>query len=130
MATLAHDMALWISQLGYGELPPEVVTKTKLILLDTVGCALAALDAPPVKLARQVAREQGGNPLATPLGARWRTSTEYGAFINSLAARYLDFNDYTDVGSHPSTNIGTVLAVGEAQGADGKQLILATNIAY
>ena len=130
MATLAEDMARWIWDLRYEALPSQVVTRTKLILLDTIGCALAALDAPPVRLARQVAREQGGNPLATPLGASWRTSTELGAFINSLAARYLDFNDYTDVGSHPSTNIGTVLAVGEAQGAGGKELILATNVAY
>lgn len=130
MATLAEDMARWVVELRYDALPPEVITRTKLILLDTLGCALAALDAPPVRLARQVAREQGGNPLATPLGASWRTSMELGAFINSLAARYLDFNDYTDVGSHPSTNIGTVLAVGEAQGANGKELILATNIAY
>jgi 2-methylcitrate dehydratase len=130
MTTLAEEMAGWIVGLRYDELPPEVVTKTKLILLDTLGCALAALDAPPVRLARQVAKEQGGNPHATPLGARWRTSAEQGAFINSLAARYLDFNDYTVVGSHPSTNIGTVLAVGEAQGAPGKELILATNVAY
>jgi 2-methylcitrate dehydratase len=130
MATLAEDMARWISDLRYEALPSEVITRTKLIFLDTIGCALAALDAPPVRLARQVAREQGGNPLATPLGASWKTSAEHGAFINALAARYLDFNDYTDVGSHPSTNIGTVLAVAEAQGADGKEIILATNIAY
>jgi len=130
MATLAEDMARWISDLRYEALPSEVVTRTKLILLDTIGCALAALDAPPVRLARQVAREQGGNPLATPLGASWRTSAELGAFINSMAARYLDFNDYTVVGSHPSTNVGTVLAVGEAQGAGGKEIILATNVAY
>ena len=110
MTTLAEDMARWVCDLHYEALPSEVVTRTKLILLDTVGCALAALDAPPVRLARQVAREQGGNPLATPLGASWRTSTDSGAFINALAARYLDFNDYTDVGSHPSTNIGTVTA--------------------
>ncbi len=123
-------MARWVFDLRYEELPSEVITRTKLIILDTIGCALAALDAPPVRLARQVAREQGGNPLATPLGASWRTSADQGAFINSLAARYLDFNDYTEVGGHPSTNIGTVLAVGEATGAGGKDLILATNVAY
>jgi 2-methylcitrate dehydratase len=130
MTTLAEDIAQWVSALSYETLPSEIITRTKLILLDTVGCALAALDAPPVRLARQVAREQGGNPLATPFGARWRTSAEMAAFINALAARYLDFNDYTVVGSHPSTNIGTVLAVGEAQAASGKELIVGINVAY
>jgi 2-methylcitrate dehydratase len=130
MTTLAEEMAQWVWDFRYEALPAEVITRTKLVFLDTIGCALAALDAPPVRLARQVAKEQGGNPLATPLGANWQTATELGAFINSLAARYLDFNDYTVVGSHPSTNIGTVLAVGEAQGANGKGIILATNVAY
>lgn len=130
MTTLAEDMARWVWDLRYETLPSEVVTRTKLIVLDTLGCALGALDAPPVRLARQVAQEQGGNPLATPWGASWRTSAELGAFINSLAARYLDFNDYTDVGSHPSTNLGAVFAVGEAQGAGGKELLLAANVAY
>ena len=45
MTTLAEDMARWICDLRYEELPSEVVTRTKLILLDTMGCALAATDA-------------------------------------------------------------------------------------
>jgi 2-methylcitrate dehydratase len=130
MKTLAEEMAQWISELRYESLPPNVVARTKLILLDTIGCALGALDAPPVRLARQVAREQGGNALATPIGASWKTSADQAAFINSLAARYLDFNDYTDVGSHASTNIGSALAVAEMQGANGKELILSVVIAY
>jgi 2-methylcitrate dehydratase len=130
MKPLAEDMAQWISELRYESLPSEVVSRAKLVLLDTIGCGLAALDAPPVVLARQVAQEQGGSPLATPMGARWKTSTDQAAFINALAVRYLDFNDYTDVGSHPSTNIGAALAVAEAHGAGGKDLLLALVIAY
>ncbi len=130
MKTLAEEMAQWIWDLRYESLPPEVVARTKLILLDTIGCALAALDAPPVRLARQVAKEQGGNALATPIGASWKTSSDQAAFINALAARYLDFNDYTDVGSHASTNIGAALAVAETQGSNGKELLLSIVTAY
>ena len=130
MKTLAEEMAQWISELRYESLPPNVVARTKLILLDTIGCAPGAPDAPPVRLARQVAQEQGGNALATPIGAAWKTFADQAAFINSLGARYLDFNDYTDVGSHASTNIGSALAVTEMQGASGKDLILSVVMAY
>ncbi|HWP57936.1 MAG TPA: MmgE/PrpD family protein [Candidatus Acidoferrales bacterium] len=130
MKTLAEEMATWIAALRYESLPPEIVQKTKLVLLDAAGCALGALNAPPVRLARRVAKRQGGNPLATPIGAGWKTATEHAAFINALAIRYLDFNDYTDVGNHPSTNIGAALAVAEACGRGGKELLLAIVIAY
>lgn len=52
MTTLAEEMALWVAGLRYEELPPQVLAKSKQILLDTIGCALGALEAPP---ARQVA---------------------------------------------------------------------------
>jgi len=130
MKTLAQEMADWISALRYESLPAEIIDKAKLVLLDTLGCAMGALNAPPVRLARLVAKEQGGNPLATPIGTDWQTSTEHAAFINALAIRYLDFNDYTDVGNHPSTNIGAALSVAEAQSANGKEFLLAIVTAY
>ena len=85
MATLVEDIADWIAELRYDMLPREVVNRTKLILLDTLGCALGALDAHPLQLARQVVLEQGGNPQATPIGVRWKTSSDQVAFLDGIA---------------------------------------------
>ncbi len=130
MTTLVEDVASWIAELRYEMLPHDVVNRTKLILLDTIGCALGALDAPPLQLARQVVLEQGGNPQATPIGVRWKSSSDQVAFLDGIALRYLDLNDYSTVGGHPSINVAPALSVTEARGLSGKDLILGTVIGY
>lgn len=130
MNTLVEEVAAWVAELEYETLPPEVVHRAKLILLDTLGCALGALNAAPVQMSRQVVLEQGGNQHATPIGVLWKTSCDHAAFIDGMALRYLDLNDYTSVGGHPSINVAPALAVTEAQGRSGKNLILGVTTGY
>ena len=66
--TLAEDIARWLVELHYEDLPAHVVTTAKRVTLDTLGCALGALDAEPVGAARKVIALQGGNPQATIVG--------------------------------------------------------------
>ena len=130
MTTLVEDAASWVAELRYDMLPRDVVDRTKLILLDTLGCALGALDAEPLRLARRVVSEQGGNPQATPIGAEWKTATDQAAFLDGIALRYLDLNDYSTIGGHPSINVAPALCVAEARGLSGKELILGIVIGY
>jgi 2-methylcitrate dehydratase len=130
MTTLVEDIANWVTELRYEMLPRDVVYRTKLILLDTLGCALGALDAQPVRLARQVVLEQGGNAQATPIGVAWKTSSDQAVFIDGMALRYLDLNDYSTVGGHPSINVAPALSATEAQHLSGQDLILGTIIGY
>ena len=132
MATLAEEMAIWVAELSYEKLPPEVIAMAKRILLDTLGCALAALKAVPVRMARQVVREQGGSPQSTPIGVDWKTSCEQTAFLNCMALRYLDLNDYAAPSkpSHPSVNVASALSVVEAHGLTGKDLLLGITVGY
>lgn len=130
--SLAEEIAAWVAELCYEELPPEVVGKAKHVLLDTVGCALGALDAVPVRLARQVIQEQGGTPQASPIGQSWKTSCEQAAFLNGMALRYLDFNDYASSGRphHPSINVAPALAVAQSEGLSGKDLLVGIVVGY
>ncbi len=61
-----------------------------------------------------------------------RSSTEWATFVNGLLIRYLDYNDtYLSLEpAHPSDNLAAVLAVGEAAGAGGRDLITAAVLAY
>jgi len=130
MKTLVEEIADWVAELNFEMLPESVVDRAKLILLDTIGCALGALTAAPVQLVRQMVIDQGGTPQATPIGAKWKTTCDQAAFIDGMALRYLDLNDYTPVGGHPSINVAPALAVAEAQGRNGKDLIVALTLAY
>lgn len=130
MLTLVEEMALWLSALRYEDFPSEVVARAKQVLLDTVGCALGALDAVPVRMSRQVIRQQGGKPQSTPIGVRWKTSCDQAAFLNGMAIRYLDFNDYSTSGSHASMSVAPALALAEAEALSGKDLVLGIVTGY
>jgi 2-methylcitrate dehydratase len=54
------------------------------------------------------------------------------AFANGAAIRYLDYNDtyLSKEPAHPSDNIAATLAVAQSAGRSGRDLILATVIAY
>jgi 2-methylcitrate dehydratase len=66
------------------------------------------------------------------LGTGWKSSPELAAFANGILVRYLDYNDtyLSKEPAHPSDNIPAALAVGEAEGADGRRLIEAIVIGY
>lgn len=130
--TVAADVGNWVAKLRYEDLPPQVVQKAKRVLLDTLGCALGAIDAPPVRVAQRVAAVQGGNPQATLIGVGSKVSCEQAAFLNGMAIRYLDYNDYAALGSahHCSINVAPALAVAEMQGLSGKDLLLGIIVGY
>jgi 2-methylcitrate dehydratase len=118
--------------LRYEELPPEVIARAKRVLLDTVGCALGAIGAEPVRAAQRVVALQGGNPQATVLGLGRKASCDQAAFLNGMALRYFDYNDYIALGrpNHASINVAAALAVAEMQGAGGKDLLLGLIAGY
>jgi 2-methylcitrate dehydratase len=125
-ATIVQDIARWLGELRYEELPANVVERAKLVTLDTLGCTLGALDAEPVRLARRVVALQGGNRQATIIGVGGKVSCDQAAFLNGMALRYLDYNDYIALGRphHASINVAPALAVAEMQRASGKDLLL------
>lgn len=128
---LADRLAAYAHRLRFEDLDPSTVEAVKVHLLDALGCGLAALDAGPVRICREVALADGTGS-ATLLGFRQRTSPDLAAFANGVAIRYEDFNDVY-VGrepGHPSDGIAACLAVAEAEGATGRDLITAIALAY
>jgi 2-methylcitrate dehydratase len=130
--TVAQDIARWVVDLRYEELPPDIVARAKRVLLDSVGCILGAIGAEPVRIAQRVVAVQGGNAQATILGIGRKASCEQAAFLNGMALRYLDYNDYIAMGRphHGSMNVAPALAVAEMQGLTGKELLLGLVAGY
>jgi 2-methylcitrate dehydratase len=130
--TVAEDIARWLVALRYEELPADVIARGKRVLLDTIGCALGAVGAEPVRMAQQVVALQGGNPQATILGIGTKAACDQAAFLNGMALRYFDYNDYIALGrpNHASINVAPALAVAEMQGLSGKDLLLGLVAGY
>src|ERR1041385_6956567 len=89
-----EDVGGWVAKLTYEDLTPQAIHRAKQVLLDTIGCALGGVNAEPVRIARQVVDVQGGKPQSTVIGVGTKVSCEQAAFLNGMALRYLDYNDY------------------------------------
>jgi 2-methylcitrate dehydratase PrpD len=99
-------------------------------VLDVVGNALAASSEEPARIAKAVADEWGGPPIATAIGVGGRYPAASAALINGALAHALDFDD-THLPSvlHPSSSVvPAALAAAEATGATGADLLAAITV--
>jgi 2-methylcitrate dehydratase len=132
MQTVAELLGAYASSLRYEDIPPQVAHQTRRTLIDTLGCGLGGYDSEPARIACELAALVASSRPATVMGGGHKTSLELAVFANSVMVRYLDFNDgYVKKGSgHPSDCIAALLSVAEVTGASGRDLIVATVIAY
>src|SRR5882757_8780155 len=101
-------------------------------VLDSVGCAIAAMGGAMIGRIREQVESVGATPVATLIGGG-STSVEQAALLNSVLVRYVDLLDtYLTPGGlcHPADNFGAVLAVAEQHHASGTDFLLALAIAY
>ena len=135
MDKTTETIAGFVESLTADQLPDETLQAAKARIVDAVGCAIGGLNSPPAVIARNLARATvGSNPSATAFGLDQPTSIELAVFANTVMVRYLDFNDMYFTprggGGHPSDLLATVLAVGEAVGSSGREVLLAATLAY
>lgn len=129
---MVQELARFAGRARWEDVPGPSQEALKKRVLDALGCAYGALEAPPVRAIREHTVDFGGNPLSTLIGGG-RTSPDRAAFYNGAAVRYLDFNDaFLGRGEacHPSDNLGPVLAAAEYAGASGKDMLAALAVAY
>ena len=106
--------------------------EAKRFLLDSVGCALAAVQNEDMQAAHRYIVALGGTEEATIIGSGHRTNIANGALMNALLVRALDYNDiyWEQDPSHPSDVIPAALAAGEVAHRDGREIIVGILIAY
>jgi 2-methylcitrate dehydratase len=137
LSRLAHEaeaekLAAFVCRASYDAFSAYARQQLKIRLLDSIGCAIGALDAPPIGLVRTQVEEFGGNPLCTMIG-RGRTAPDRATFYNGAGVRYLDFMD-SDLAKgetcHPSDNLAPVLAAAEYGDAAGAAFLASLAVAY
>lgn len=127
-----EQMAEFANRAQFEALCPDICQQLKIRVLDSLGCALGALHAEPIRSIRGYISEVGSGGSCTLIGGG-STDLDRAALYNSALIRYLDFNDsYLAKGEtcHPSDNLGAILAAGEHVGASGSDLMTALAVAY
>jgi 2-methylcitrate dehydratase len=134
MDKITGYLANYGCSIKYEDIPPDVVHKTKGLLIDTLGCALGGYSSEPAQIAFRMAQNCEAHALsANIIGTSLRAPLSLAAFANGIMLRYLDFNDGFDsnkMGAHPSDNFGPVLTCADAVHASGKDIIIASVLAY
>jgi 2-methylcitrate dehydratase PrpD len=118
--------------MAIGDLPPEVVTKTKLCILDTIGCMLAgSRDRVGATIAAHVLRHGPPGP-CTVFGDKGSVGPDDAALANGASAHVLDFDDgHRPSGDHiGSAVVPPALAMAQATGATGSELLLSVTLGY
>jgi 2-methylcitrate dehydratase len=128
----AKQIAGFVVRANCNRMSDAARLQLKIRVLDSLGCAIGALNGCPTQQIREQIREFGGAPLCSLIGGE-RTSPDRAALYNSALVRYLDFNDSylaKNETCHPSDNLGAVLAACEYADRTGEEFLTALAVAY
>ncbi|MDA1008572.1 MAG: MmgE/PrpD family protein [Planctomycetota bacterium] len=134
---LTRTLAEWACALTPDDLSPAVIDACKRFWFDSIGCALggSGQEDAHILLAHYKAMsghgDQGHGP-CTSFVSGFKTNPVDASFLNNHMIRAMDYNDiyWKSDPCHPSDIIAGPLAIAEMIGSSGKELLLATAIAY
>lgn len=129
--TITERWADFLVKCTFNDIPADVVQQTKLYILDNIGCALGGYANDWGKKVTALGRDLGGKPEATVVGSGDRLHCANTAYVNGKLANILDMDETL----YNNRHIGGValfpaLSVGERATVSGKDVILATALAY
>jgi 2-methylcitrate dehydratase len=130
---LVKQIAERILEFDSKSIPDDVLRHAKCLILDSIGCALAAGGEHAYERALQTFEAIGGNSECTIIGSRHRMPVTTAVMLNGILIRELDLNDaYVGPGQmgHPSDNIAVALSVGEKQRSSGLDVVASVIAGY
>lgn len=124
--TIARRIAEWVGGLKFEALPPEVVERAKLLILDQLGVQLLGASLPNVQPVLRLAESQPGAPEATLTYSGTRTSVSQAAWVNGTLGHSCEYDDAHALGWHTaSAVVPATLALAERDGRSGRDVITA-----
>ncbi len=122
---ITTKVAEFIETTGYADIPAPAISMAKNAILDTVGVALAGSKETTAKIIGDYVKEIGGNPAASVIRQRFKTSAPNAALANGTIAHAMDYDDNAmPMRAHASAVlVPTILALGEKEHSSGKAIL-------
>lgn len=134
MENMTEKFANFCEQLRYEDLPHDVIKRTKLLILDTVGIIIRARhDAESTSsLVSAIEKLEMSNGSCQVFSDNKSYSPSAAALLNGTLAHSLDFDDtHAEASLHSSAPIlAAALAAAEMNKSSGQQLIAACVVGY
>src|SRR5690625_5355725 len=127
------QLAQFVADLRYEDIPTEVVRRTEDLLLDWFGSALAGKGARPVESIARFARRMAGGPgRAEALISREHSTPLFAAIVNAASSHFIQQDDGHNASVFPPAAVifPPVLAVSQYLGCTGEEIILASVAGY
>ncbi|NWG75301.1 MAG: MmgE/PrpD family protein [Rubrivivax sp.] len=130
---ITRELARFIVNLEYKDLPDNVVAQAKLNILNIIGKAFAGYKVSLAKPYLNLAKGMGGGRAdATVIGDGSKIACAPAAFANSSLATMLDYDDTLHWALvHPGNSaVSAALATGEGRKVNGEDFITAVVLGY
>ena len=113
--SLAAQLAAYGCRLSLDQIPDDVITHARYLLLDLIGAALAGVDTPEVKAAvRALGKMAPAGGPCTIWGTPRQTVPSGAALVNGIAAHARELDDFGGVDHTGAVVVPALLSVGEA----------------
>lgn len=128
--TIVQKLAGFAKDVSFETLPPAVVEECKRDILDSMGCALAAVDQPKGRIGIDYARRMAPGTEATIIGTADKGTILGAAFANGELINTLDFDTVLVPGHVSPYTLPGSMATAEAGRGSGRELIAATAVSH
>ena len=127
-----RDLAEFIVDTTYNDLPAAVVDRMRLYVLDNLACGVAGADRPEPRVVSDFAQAAKASTECSVFGGSWRTSASLAALVNGVAIGALEADHgYLPGSCHPGAAVfPAAAALGEREGLDGKALLTTLVVGY
>ena len=127
-----RQLAQFVHDTHYGDLPTEVVEACRVYLLDNLASALVGARTPWAKMVQSLAVESGSQGSCSILGTQKSVSMPYAALANGTAIAGFETDQAYYPGScHPGAVVlPALLAIAQTQTINGRQFLEAFALAY
>ncbi len=132
MSNETLQVAQFCSQLRYSDLPGQVVERTKELVLDLLGNAIAGHEMESSRLVTGLVRSMGGTEEATVIGEGLKVPVANAVLANGSMAHGVEMGDtHRWTYLHPGAAvIPTALAIAEKHHLSGDELLVAVVAGY
>ena len=130
---ISQEMVQRCHDIDYNDLPPDVIDRTKYLLLDYIGVAArGALSDSSLPVQRMIASLDKSGEGAVVFGTDIRANPPYAALANGIASHSLELDDVVNEASlHPAVAImPAALAAAHIAGCTGEEFIAAVVAGY
>ena len=128
---VTEKWAEFLADTQFEDLPSEVVEQTKLLILDSLGCAIGGYSLDWGKKVAALGRELGGKPESSVFGSGDKLGCVNAAYVNAKVSNIMDMDETLYNNRHiGGISVFPAISLGERVKADGKAVILATAMGY